>query len=449
MDSLDALFALERFGIRPGLDTIRLLVRAMGDPQSSYRTVIVAGTNGKGSVVAMADAALRAAGHRVGRYTSPHLQVLAERFVVDGTAIPEQELRREAAGLHEQVDRLRADGRLQRPPTFFEATTAIAMSWFRRAGVNLALLEVGLGGRLDATNIVTPIAGVITPIGLEHRQYLGDTLEAIAAEKAGVIKAGMVVVTTETTPTVVALFEETCRQRGARLVRADAGTTVRVALVGDRPEIQVTTPQRAYPAFRLGLVGAHQVSNATGAIRLLEALSDMGVPVGADAIVTGLSTVVWPGRLELVRVDDCGAILLDAAHNPAAAAALSTYLRATFPAGLPIVLGAMRDKDVDGIVGVLTPCATRFVCTAPDTPRAIPAIELAERVRRRAGSTPVTADSTPWHAIEAAWRGSRTVCVTGSIFLVGQVLSTIDAKTSSKADTVRIETRPRSRREDV
>ena len=426
MDSLDALFALERFGIRPGLDTIRLLVRAMGDPQSSYRTVIVAGTNGKGSVVAMADTALRAAGHRVGRYTSPHLQVLAERFVVDGTAIPERELRREAARLHEQVEGLRATGRLRHLPTFFEATTAIALSWFRRTGVNLALLEVGLGGRFDATNIVTPIAGVITAIGLEHRQYLGDTLEAIAAEKAGVIKAGMVVVTTETTPAIVALFEETCRQRGARLVRADDGTTVRVARVGDRTEIQVTTPRRRYPSFRLGLAGVHQVSNATGAIRLLEALSDMGIPVGADAIVTGLSTVVWPGRLELVTVGDRGAILLDAAHNPAAAAALATYLRATFPTGLPIVLGAMRDKDLNGIVGALAPCATRFVCTAPDTPRAVPAIELTERVRRRAASTPVTADPTPWHAVETAWRGSRTVCVTGSIVLVGEVRSALE-----------------------
>jgi len=292
MDSLDALFALERFGIRPGLDTSRLLTRAMGDPQSSYRSVIVAGTNGKGSVVAMADTALRAAGHRVGRYTSPHLQVLAERFVVDGEAISEWELCREAAQLHERVDRLQADGQLQHPPTFFEATTAIALSWFRRTGVDLALLEVGLGGRFDATNVVTPIAGVITAIGLEHQQHLGDTLEAIAIEKAGVIKAGMVVVTTETTPAIVALFEETCRQRGARLVRADEGTTVRIVSSGDRPEVQVTTPQCAYPPLRLGLVGAHQVSNATGAIRLLEVLSNAGIPVGADAIVTGLSTVV-------------------------------------------------------------------------------------------------------------------------------------------------------------
>ena len=430
MDSLHALFALERFGIRPGLDTIRLLVRAMGDPQSAYRTVIVAGTNGKGSVVAMADSALRAAGHRVGRYTSPHLHVLTERFVVDGTAIPEPELRREAAQVHEQVDRMLADGRLPHPPTFFEATTAIALSWFRRAGVDLALLEVGLGGRLDATNIVTPVAGVITPIGLEHRQYLGDTLEAIAAEKAGVIKPGMVVVTTETTPVVLTLFEETCRRRGARLVRADEGTTVRVAPGRDRPKITVTTSRRAYPPFRLGLAGIHQVSNATAAIRLLEALSDIGIPVGSEAVVTGLSRVVWPGRLELVRVGDRGKMLLDAAHNPAAAAALSTYLRTTFPAGLPIVLGAMNDKDVGGIVAALAPCATRFVCTAPDTPRAIPANALAARVRQRAGSTPISADVTSWRAVETAWRGSETVCVTGSIFLVGELLSAIERSSS-------------------
>ena len=425
MDSLDALFALERFGIRPGLDTIRVLVRAMGDPHACYRTVIVAGTNGKGSVVAMADSALRAAGHRVGRFTSPHLHALAERFVVDGAAIPARELRREATRLLALVDRLLADRQLPQPPTFFEATTAIALSWFRRAAVDLALLEVGLGGRFDATNIVTPVAGVITPIGIEHRQYLGATLEAIAAEKAGVIKTGMVVVTTETRPAIVALFEDTCRRLGARLVRADDGTAVRVDPVGERPEMRVTTPRRGYPPFRLGLAGAHQVSNATGTIRLLEILSDIGVAVDAEAVVTGLSTVVWPGRLELVRVGDRGAILLDAAHNPAAAAALSTHLRTAFPAGLPIVLGAMDDKDVDGIVSALAPAATRFVCTAPDTPRAVPATELTERARRPAASTPVTADENPWHAVEVAWRDSQTVCVTGSIFLVGEVRSAI------------------------
>ena len=426
MDALDGLLALERFGIKPGLDTIGLLVESMGNPQSSYPTIIVAGTNGKGSVVAMIDSALRGAGHRVGRYTSPHLQSVAERFAVNGELIPERELRLEATYLREHVDRLLADDRLQEPPTFFEATTAISLSWFRRAKVDLALLEVGLGGRFDATNIVTPIAGVITPIGLEHQQHLGNTLEIIASEKAGVIKAGMVVITTETTPAIVALFEETCRQRGARLVRADAGTTVRMELVRTKSKIQVTTPQHSYPPFKLGLTGAHQVSNALGAIRLLEALQDLGISVGIDAIVTGLSGVVWPGRLEMMSVGDEGTLLLDAAHNPAAATALSRYLRATYPSGLPIVLGVMDDKDVDGIVTALNPCATRFICSTPDTPRAVAASELAERVRRLSGPTPVSTEPNSWHAVETSLNRSRTVCVTGSIFLVGEVRSVIE-----------------------
>jgi dihydrofolate synthase/folylpolyglutamate synthase len=423
MDALDRLFALERFGIKPGLDTIRVLTRALGDPQSAYRSIIVAGTNGKGSVVAMVDSALRAAGQRVGRYTSPHLRTLEERFVVDGVPISETDLRREATTLHDEVVRLMAEGRLSQPPTFFEATTAIALSWFRRTGVDLALLEVGLGGRFDATNIVTPIAGVITSIGLDHQEYLGDTLDAIAHEKAGVIKPGMVVVTTETNSALAGVFEGICHQRGAHLVRADQGTTVRILAEGGPQQIAVTTPQRTYPPFRLGLAGTHQVANALGAIRLLEALSNLGIAVGSRAIVTGLSTVVWPGRLDLVQVGDRGNILLDVAHNPAAAAALADYLRARFADGLPLVLAAMQDKDVDGIITALVPCATRFICTAPDTPRAVPAPMLAQRVRLLAGSAPVAYAAAPWDAIEAAWRTSKTVCATGSIFLVGEILT--------------------------
>ena len=209
-------------------------------------------------------------------------------------------------------------------------------------------------------------------------------------------------------------------------MRADRDVDVRITPDGDPPMLQITTPRRAYPAFRPGLAGAHQVSNATGAIRLLETLEDIGIPVGADAVVTGLATVVWPGRLDLVPVGGRGAILLDAAHNPAAAAALAAYLRGAFPAGLPIVFGVMDDKDVDGIVTALAPCATGFVCTAPDTPRAIPAAALAARVQPLAGGIPVTDDRAPWRAVEAAWRLAGTVCVTGSVFLVGEVLAAID-----------------------
>ncbi|MDA1094865.1 MAG: Mur ligase family protein [Acidobacteria bacterium] len=427
MDPLDALASLRRFGIKPGLDTIGHVMAAMGDPAAAYRSIIVAGTNGKGSVVAMTDASLRAAGYRVGRYTSPHLYALAQRFVVDGTAITECDLRREVAEVQDRVDGLVASGTLAQPATFFEMTTAIALSWFRREAVDVAVLEVGMGGRFDATNIVTPVAGAITPIGLEHQAYLGDTLEAIAGEKAGVIKPGMVVVTTETRPSLLTIFDEVCRAQGARLVCAAHGTEAIVRGAPSYPEIQLTTPRRTYPSFRLGLAGAHQVANAMGAVRLLEELASSGLPVPADAIVSGLSGVDWPGRLDLVQMGPDGAILFDAAHNPAAAATLAAFVRETYPDRLPFVVGAMPDKDIEGMIATLAPCATAFVCTATQTHGLVPSSELAARVRRVAGATPVQDEPDPWQAVVAGWRRHPTICVTGSIFLVGQLLAMTEA----------------------
>ena len=424
-DPLDRLLGLERFGIRPGLDAIRRLTAALGDPQAAYPSIIVAGTNGKGSVAAMIDSALRAAGYRAGRYTSPHLTSITERFTVGGSAIGEAALREEAAGVLRQADALVRAGGLTHPPTFFEAATAIALSWFRRASVEVAVVEVGLGGRLDATNVLTPAAGVITSIGLDHREHLGDTLEAVAAEKAGIVKPGMPVITTETAPPAVAVIDDACRRRGARLVRAAEDTAIALRSDGPRPRIEVTTPRRRYPAFRPGLAGAHQRSNAAGAIRLLETLADAGLPVAAEAIVRGLSDVAWPGRLDLVGVPGRGAVLLDAAHNPPAAEALARHLRDAFPGRLPIVCAVMRDKDADGIIDRLAPCASRLVCTAPRNPRATPARALAERVRARVPGLPVAAEDDPRRALETAWRTAETVCATGSIFLVGELLAAL------------------------
>ena len=423
-DPLERLAGLENFGIRPGLDTIRRLTAALGNPQDAFPSIIVAGTNGKGSVAAMIDSALRAAGYRAGRYTSPHLTSVTERFTVAGVPIDEAALREEADRVFRQADALSgADGSAQ-PPTFFETATAIALSWFRRAEVDAAVVEVGLGGRLDATNVVTPAAGVLTPIGLDHQAHLGDTIEAIAAEKAGVVKPGMVVVTTETAPAALAVFEDACRRRGARLVRAAADTVVEVRGRAPAPLIEVTTPNRRYPPFRPALAGAHQRSNAAGAVRLLETLAEVGLPVAPDAVVRGLSDAEWPGRLDLVRVPGRGAVLLDAAHNPAAAAALARYLREAFPDRLPIVCAVMRDKDADGIIEHLAPCASRIVCTAPATPRATAPRALADRVRART-AVPVTVADEPRRALEAAWRTAPTVCATGSVFLVGELLAAL------------------------
>ena len=437
MDPLQALAGLRRFGIKPGLDAIGRVTAALGDPASSFRSLIVAGTNGKGSVVAMTDAALRSAGYRVGRYTSPHLHSLTERFVVNGTAIEEPDLRLEAAEVQTRVDHLVSAGSLAQPATFFEMTTAIALSWFRRRAVDVAILEVGMGGRFDATNIVTPVAGAITPIGLDHQEYLGDTLEAIAREKAGVIKPGMLVLTTEPRPRLRTIFEDTCRARDARLIYAQQGSEAVVCQDRFRTQLQLTTPRQTYPAFRLGLAGGHQVSNAIGAARLLEELSDVGLPVATEAIVSGLSGVQWPGRLDLLEIEPHGAVLFDAAHNPAAATTLATFILDAYPRGLPLVVGAMADKDTDGIIAALLPAATEIICTASETPRAVRPSELAGRVRRLAGAIPVTEEADPWHAVTATWRRHTTVCVTGSLFLVGQVLSTAESKGATRSDKAR------------
>ena len=420
--SLDTLANLERFGIRPGLEAIGALMAADDHPESAYPGVLVAGTNGKGSTVAMADHALRAAGHRVGRYTSPHLVSLRERIVVDGSQISPAALEEEAGAFLARADALVARGSLATPPTFFEAITAIALSWFRRCEVDVALLEVGLGGRFDATNIVPARWGVITAIGLDHQAYLGDTLEAIAAEKAGIIKSDMTIVTTEDRPAIRSVLSETAAARGARWIDAHEGATL---IDVDAERVRIATPAHAYPAVRLGLAGAHQRVNALGAVRLLETIDRDGLPVAPSAIIAGLSEVEWAGRLQRV-VFGKRTLWLDAAHNPSAAAALANHLQASRAAPLPVVLAIMDDKDAAGIVRALAPVASRFICTAPATPRAIAPERLAGLVTELAHPTPVLTASSPVEALGQHHPATETLCVTGSIFLVGAVLGELD-----------------------
>ena len=426
MDPIDYLFSLERFGIKFGLENIRTLCDELDRPQQAFRSIVIAGTNGKGSLTAMVDTALRAAGHRIGRYTSPHLVTLEERFVIDGRPIPTDELRREAAVVRDAIDQLRRRGTLTAHPTFFEATTAVAFGLFRRAGVELALLEVGLGGRFDATNVVTPLATAITSIDLDHERYLGASIREIASEKAGVIKAGVVAVVGEGKVEAVEVFEQACRERGARLVQAKARVTASTAMPDGRLEISLSTTARRYGPLTLSLRGRHQVDNAIVATRLLEELNALGVSVSPDAIVCGLTQARWRGRLELVRVGRAGQILLDAAHNPAAIRALVSYLDEVYPAGLPIVFGAMRDKDATAMLQTLAPCATRLVCTAPHTPRAIPAEQIGDRARQIGPTARVVVEPNCWSAVRHAWDLGPTVCATGSIFLIGEILGVLE-----------------------
>ncbi len=428
MNAVEYLFGLEFHGHKFGLDNIRALTDAMGRPQDAFRVLHVAGTNGKGSVCAMADAALRAAGHRTGLYTSPHLIHLEERFQVNGAPLPTKDVADAIEHVRIIAERLQADGTMRALPTFFEVATATAFELFRRAGVEIAVLEVGLGGRLDATNVATPLVGVITNIALEHQQYLGDTLTAIATEKAGIIKPGMVVVSGERGTDAAAVIDETCQARGASLVSAFDGVHVASSCIGGVVRAAISTPRHDYPACVLGLRGRHQLDNAIVAVRALEALDDAGIVVPAAAVVHGLEHARWPGRLDVITLDDGRRLLLDAAHNPAGARTLASYLGEAHPGGVPLVIGAVKDKDHRAMLHELLPHATRVVVCEPPTPRAMPSTELAALVRAAAEAAPlrpgflVDEVPDPMRAIALAFESAPLVCVAGSIFLVGGVL---------------------------
>ncbi|MBF8300365.1 MAG: hypothetical protein HW394_735 [Acidobacteria bacterium] len=408
---LDRLLALETFGIKLGLDNISRLSAALGHPERTFTTLHVAGTNGKGSVTAMVHAALVAAGVRAGRYISPHLVDLSERFVI-GSA---------AEDVLDCADQLKASGGLPVHPTFFEATTAIAFELFRRARVEVAVIEVGLGGRYDSTNIITPAAGAITSIGFDHQQWLGGTIEAIAFQKAGIIKPGMDVVIGALPDEARRVIGDVAAGQQARTIDAADGARVTIDARGDRDELGIETPDDRYGPLTLALRGEHQIGNALVAIRLLEAARYSGIRVPRDAIERGLTDVDWPGRLELIRLQGGGQVLLDAAHNVDGARALAAYLRRRHPERPALVIGVMRDKDVEGIIGALLPVVSSVVATAADTSRAIPARELAARIAATGPLVPVHAEPDPPRAVEQALSANGTVCVAGSIFVVGAV----------------------------
>jgi len=408
VDPLQYLFGLEQFGIKFGLDNITAIVARLGHPERAFTSIHVAGTNGKGSVTAMVDASLRAAGHKSARYTSPHLVDLSERFVIDGRPVGERDLVRAVADVRDAIDDLRTRGELEVQPTFFEVTTAVAFELFRRANVEIAVLEVGLGGRLDATNVVAPphlVATAITSIAFDHQLYLGPTLREIALEKAGIIKPGVPLVVGPLPAEARTAIEAVARQRGAAVIQAAAEDAA---------------------DFAIGLRGAHQVANAAVAVRLLQTVDAHGVAVPASAIGAGLADPRWPGRLETRSLSGGREILLDAAHNPAGAAALASYLEGDAAPKRPLVYAAMRDKDVDGMFTALLPAVSRLIATRASNPRSTEPAALAARARAIAPGLPISIEPVIADALAEAWRHSPRIVVAGSIFLLGDVLKLVD-----------------------
>ena len=407
-DPLAWLFGLEQFGIKFGLDNISTIVASLGHPERAFRSVHIGGTNGKGSVTAMVDAALRAAGHRSARYTSPHLVDLAERFVIDGRPVPGRVLAAAVADVRDAIEGLRADGGLEVQPTFFEVTTAAAFELFRRAGVAIAVLEVGLGGRLDATNVVNPpelLATAITSIAFDHQLYLGASLRDIAFEKAGIIKPGVPVVVGPLEPEAAAAIDDAAARQGAAVIRATSGDC---------------------DGMTIGLAGVHQRANAAIAVRVLQIVDARGITVPAHAIAAGLADPQWPGRLDRRRLADGRELLLDAAHNPAGAASLASYLTDEGGDPRPLVFAAMRDKDVAGMFAALLPAVERLIITRASNARSADPESLARQARAIAPALPIVIVPDLGAALDTAWRASPRIIVAGSIFLLGDALKIVD-----------------------
>ena len=425
MDAINRLLELDSLGIKLGLNNIKTLCSALGNPQNSFHAITVAGTNGKGSVSAILDSSLRAASYRSGRFTSPHLISIEERFVVDGTPVNHDHLREVTSDVFSVADQLYADGRLLVRPTFFETTTAIAFEIFKRAKVDVSILEVGLGGRFDATCVANPIATAITSIELDHEQYLGNTHEQIAFEKSGIIKQGTMVITGNMSAECLEIIRNVSHEKQARLCPASDGVKMAVKLERGQTLLELETPIRRYGTIPLALSGQHQAENALIAVRLLEELESVGFPVSQKAIAHGLATVEWPGRLQLLSFGDQRELLLDGAHNPAAAAALSAYLREIYPNKVTLIFGAMRDKKTLKMLEQLIPNVDKLIITQSKSPKAAPAKDLVAQAKQLGAKMPISVETRLDRAVHEALSPGRTACATGSLYLIGELLQLV------------------------
>lgn len=418
--SVAAILAeLEPLGVRLGLDAFRRLLAALGSPENVAPSVLVAGTNGKGSVAALLESIARAAGLRSGLYTSPHLAAFGERIRVGGVDIDETSL---AARLETTLAAARSTA--LPPPTVFEALTAAAFLSFAAERVELAVLEVGLGGRLDATNAAEPILSVITRIGFDHCAELGETLTAIAGEKAGILRPGVPVVVAAQPAEAAVALAAAAAGRGAPLHDVELETTIDRAewrgLAGHR--LALRTP-RATHDLDLALAGEHQLENAATAVRAAELLAERHPAIGATAIARGVATVRWPGRLEALRFAATGTtVLLDAAHNPDGCRALARFL-ARLGRPYELLFGCLADKEAGEMLPPLAAAARRVVLTRPESPRALAPERLLALVP---ASTPVEIHSDPLGALTwAIAAGSGLVVVAGSIYLVGRLRASL------------------------
>ena len=410
------------------LEQMRVLTQALGHPERRFPSIIVAGTNGKGSTSATLASILHQAGYRTGLYTSPHLVRVNERIVLDGEPISDPEF----AEMHSRIEavsrELIQNGKLEQHPSFFETLTAMAFEYFASSSVELAVLEVGIGGRLDATNIADPLLSIITDISLDHTEWLGDTLTEIAGEKAGILRPKGTLITLPQHPEVNDAIGEAIRERGARVVNASAYIPPITPAAENFETAGAASPGNRYPLDLLGtqieirspLAGRHQLRNVALAIATaVELRQSFGYKISAQQIAEGIALTRWAGRFQVIP--GTPEIVLDVAHNPAGAWALRSALSSRYK-GQPLIIifGAMRDKAIAEIAEILFPIAEEVIATRAASPRAA----SAEEIQELAGhvGTPISTAADLESAIPLARQGERTIVITGSVYLVGEAM---------------------------
>lgn len=414
--SLDYLYGLEKFGMIFGLTKIEEILEAVGNPHREIQAIHIGGTNGKGSTAAIIASILRKEGYRVGLYTSPHLIRFTERMKVNEKEIEKEEV----ASLTEWMrERIGAAG-IAPPFTFFDFTTAMVFLYFKQKMVDLAVLEVGLGGRLDSTNVIDPLLSIITNIGKDHEDVLGKGILRIAGEKAGIIKESRPLITAATQPRVLRLFSKICREKKAPFFRV--GKEFHYVLAGEG-SFSYEGLHRKLWDLSLNLRGSHQMVNATTALGAMEILDDLGYRVSNDAIVEGLKVVEWPGRLEMVSSSP--RVLLDGAHNPEGALSLRESLEKDFRYHhLILLIGIMKDKDVHSILHSLSPLADHIIFTRPGTDRAASPALLRKALGRNGKKAEVIEDFRKAIDRGLSLAGEEDIlCITGSLYTVGEARS--------------------------
>jgi dihydrofolate synthase/folylpolyglutamate synthase len=403
----------ETLTIKLGLENTETLLAALGNPHQSFPSVQIAGTNGKGSTAAFLDSICRAAGIRTGLFTSPHLISITERITVAGEAITEEEFARLTSIVRSTAETLLSEGKLETLPTFFEHVTAIALLAFREAQVELAILETGLGGRLDSTTAAQADIVAITQIAMDHEEYLGHTIEEIAAEKAAIIRPGVIAIIAPQDERALDVINRRCRTVGVEPQAVDPASVGNVTI---------------------GLRGRHQIVNAATAIALAKALRQRGMAIPDSAILAGLCNAQHAGRLELWNTTP--PILFDGAHNPASARALRNYLDEYIQQPITMIFGAMRDKPLDQLAEILFPKARDLILTGIDNPRAASSEELKAAMPSVLEPSRIHEASSPSEALRIAREiapDDALILITGSLYLIGEAQRILQAPTAAVA----------------